>query len=403
LLTKGKHWLRQQWRIVTSVLISLAILVLAVLNREWLIEAFGMVQNANLAWLAAALVMILISYGITSQVLMVGLRSMHYRMSVIRVWAMALVAVVISQSVPAGGVGSYAFLTGLLARRGIPPGKSALIASMETLSYVGGMLLVFVFSLFYLLINGLGTGLASYAAAGVALLLLGTVVFVFTRSRQQLTSWLLGIKNGIARLLHLEWGDRGVMHVVNELIHGRELIVEHRSKMIWLIPIQIGGLCGHSLAMLMVFWSLGAQTSFFVVLSAFGIALITSTFNVLPGGGGTVEAALAAVLTRLGMGMAAIPVAIIFRLLNFWLLLPVAAGCYYWLMHEPPIENLDKQGEDTQADDQHSDDQMMQQEYGKTPSAYAGNGSATPETSPTHQPSRNGVGSPERAPSPDDD
>ena len=48
--------------------------------------------------------------------------------------------------------------------------------------------------------------------------------------------------------------------------------------------------------------SLGTSTSFLTVLSAFGIALLTSTVNVLPGGGGTVEAALVAVLTHLGVG-----------------------------------------------------------------------------------------------------
>jgi hypothetical protein len=48
------------------------------------------------------------------------------------------------------------------------------------------------------------------------------------------------------------------------------------------------------------------------------------------------------------VGLAAVPTTIIFRLLNFWLLLPVAAGCYYWLMHEPSAEDE----QDAQAADQ---------------------------------------------------
>jgi uncharacterized membrane protein YbhN (UPF0104 family) len=101
-----------------------------------------------------------------------------------------------------------------------------------------------------------------------------------------------------------------------------------------LVLIQLAALSGHSLAMLLVLHALGASTSFAGVSAAFGIALITSTFNVLPGGGGTVEAALVAVLTQLGVGPAAVPAAIIFRLFNFWLLAPVAAASYHWLMHE---------------------------------------------------------------------
>jgi uncharacterized protein (TIRG00374 family) len=82
--------------------------------------------------------------------------------------------------------------------------------------------------------------------------------------------------------------------------------------------------------------SLGTSTSFLTVMAAFGIALLTSTLNVLPGGGGTVEAALVAVLTQLGVGAEAVPAAILFRLLNFWLVLQIAAACFAWLTHGRP-------------------------------------------------------------------
>jgi len=42
------------------------------------------------------------------------------------------------------------------------------------------------------------------------------------------------------------------------------------------------------------------------------------------------------VLTQLGVGAEAVPAAILFRLLNFWMLLPIAAACYSWLMHDRP-------------------------------------------------------------------
>jgi hypothetical protein len=68
-------------------------------------------------------------------------------------------------------------------------------------------------------------------------------------------------------------------------------------------------------------------------MAAFGVALITSTFNVLPGGGGTVEAVLVLSLTQLGVEAQAYVAALIFRILNFWMLAPVAAICYRWLMN----------------------------------------------------------------------
>jgi len=358
--------LAHHWRIATSVLLSLGILVLAVLNWEWLAEAFTIVGRANPFWLAAAAGTILLSYFITSQVLTVALHSLGYNFGLLRTWAIALVAVVFSQSVPAGGVGSYAFLVSICKRRGVPSGQATLVASLEAISYVATMLLVFLFSLVYLTIRGLGAGPPAYLAASVALLLVGSVLFVLTRSEDQLKQWLLTIKNRTAHLLGREWSDRRVLKLVGELSYGRSLFASQRRDIVLLMLIQATGLMGHSLAMLMVFWSLGVHPSFFIVVAAFGIALITSTFNVLPGGGGTVEAAMVAVLR--GVGVTAVATTIIFRLLNFWLLLPVAAGCYYWLMHEPvsekdtqPASQTPTEDETTRArpmlDDEHNEDE----------------------------------------------
>lgn len=344
----------QHWRIITSVLLSLLILVVAFLNRNWLLEAFAEVQAANPVLLFASLALILLGYFITSQVLQVALRSMKYRFSFFRTWAIALVAVVISQSVPAGGVGSYAFLVGIFTRRGVQSGKSTLVASLETLSYVSAMLLIFMFSLLFLSIRGLASlSIQSYAAAVVAFSVVGGVTFVLTRSTEKLTRWLMGLKNWLARLLRRSWGDEWVHHTVGELARGRSLLASRPRDMIGLVIIQVGGLLSHSLALMMVLWSLGVETSFFTVVIAFSVGLITSTFNVLPGGGGTVEFALIAILAQQGAGAAAVPAAIIFRLLNFWLLLPVAATCYYWLMHESPVRESDTP--DSQQDNKDQD------------------------------------------------
>lgn len=325
---------QSRWKLITSIFISLAILILAFINRSWIIEAFGLLRGAKPAWLVLAFVLIGLSYLMSSQVFNVILRSLGYKMSLLRLWATALVAIVISQSVPAGGVGSYAFLLTNFTRRGISSGEAALLASLETLSYVVSMLIIFSFSLIFLAGRGLATGQASYLAAIVGALLIGTVAFILTRRASILRGWLLGLKNGLARLLRQDWGDGWVDHIVADLDRGRMLLSSRRRDVALLVVIQLTALSGHSLAMLLVLHSLGASVSFGVVLAAFGIALITSTFNVLPGGGGTVEAALVAVLTKLGAGPAAVPAAIIFRLFNFWLAAPIAAACYHWLMHE---------------------------------------------------------------------
>lgn len=323
-----------RWKVLISACISLGILFLAYQNREWIGEAFGLLAEAQPLWLGVALGVICLSYLVSAQVFTVVLRSLGYQMGMVRLWATALVAIVTSQSVPAGGVASYAFLLSNFNRRGVTPGESALIASLETLSYVMAMVLIFGFSLVYFAFRGMATAEASYIAAIVALVMIGGAAFVLTRSEATLRRWVGAIERGVGRVLRRPWHGAWADQLIKELIIGRTLMASRRRDVITLVLIQITALSGHSLAMLIVLYALGASVSFAAVLAAFGVALVTSTFNVLPGGGGTVEAALIAVLSQLGAGSAAVPAAIIFRLFNFWLLAPVAAVAYHWLMHE---------------------------------------------------------------------
>jgi len=175
--------------------------------------------------------------------------------------------------------------------------------------------------------------LAPLLAAGIALLLIGGVLLALTRDQATITRWLLRAHTLLFRLLRRPRSAAWVDTTVAEISRMRALVAARRSMIVLQILIQLSALSGHSLGLYLVLHSLGASPSFLTVLSAFGIALLTSTINVLPGGGGTVEAALVAVLVQLGAGAAAIPAAIVFRLLNFWVMLPISAACYAWLAH----------------------------------------------------------------------
>ena len=331
-----------RWRLALGVLMTGGILALAFFNRAWLLEAIGLARAAQPAWLLLGLLTIASSFLISSQVFQVALRALGQRVGVLRLWATAVVAIVTSQVFPAGGVGSYAFLLQSLQRRGIGAGEAALVATLESLSYAAAMLILAVFGLAYLASRILAADpngsslLAPVLAAGIAALLIGGVVLLLTRSAGTLTHWLLRAHRLLARTLHWPHDATWVDHTVAEITRVRALVAERRRMIGLLVLIQLTALSGHSLGLYIILRSLGTSTSYLTVLSAFGIALLTSTVNVLPGGGGTVEAALVAVLTQLGVGAEAVPAAILFRLLNFWLLLPIAAGCYAWLMHDRP-------------------------------------------------------------------
>jgi uncharacterized protein (TIRG00374 family) len=322
------------------MLMSAAILALAVVNRAWLWEAIGLARAAQPGWLLLGLLTILGSFLISSQVFQVALRALGRRASVLRLCAIAVVAIITSQIIPAGAVGSYAFLLDSLRRRGATAAEAALVATLEALSYAGAMAIFALFGLAYLASRILAADpdgsslLAPLLAVGILLLALGVIVLLVTRDAATLRGWLGHLHDLLARTLRHPregaWADRAVA----ELVRVRALVAERPRMLAVLVLIQLTALSGHSLGLYLLVRSLGVSASFLTMLAAFGIALLTSTVNVLPGGGGTVEAALVAVLTQLGVGAEAVPAAILFRLLNFWLMLPIAAGCYGWLTRE---------------------------------------------------------------------
>lgn len=329
---------RLSWRLWLGILMSAGIVVLVILKRAWLIDAMALALDAQPKWLLAAQVIILLSYMVSGQVFRVALRKQGYHIGTFRAWMTALVAIMLSQSMPAGGVASYAFLVSTFRRRGVSNEQTALVATFELMSYSMAMVLVALFSLAYLLYYAFTTDVSG--TAFVTPLLIGLsiiaalvgVVLVVTGRAKLLAHGLRAVQRLVAVFWRRPHDDQWAAHIASRITAGRALIIANRMMLGLLILIQLTALCGHSLAMLLILLSLGVQTSFAVVLAAFGAALVTSLFNVLPGGGGTIETILAAVLGFLAVGPAAVPAAVIFRLLNFWLLLPAVAAAYAWLM-----------------------------------------------------------------------
>jgi putative heme transporter len=322
---------RAPWALLIGIAF-VAVLVLLVRN-NWheINEAIILVSHARPGWLVVAFATIVVGYYAAGQVYGRVLSMLGYRANPFWLAGTAFVALLISQSIPAGTVGSYAFLTATLRRRGLAPTSVALVASMELLSWIGAMLLLLCFGLTYTVFvaHGGGPPVLVYPAAGVALSLLGGGLFLFTRPRATLHGWGMWLKRALDRLVGPIWSESLVLSLVDEIEVDRRLVRERPGQIALLVGGQLVVFALHGFALLAVLYAVGASTAFPAVLAAFGLALIVSSFTLLPGGGGTVEAALTLSLTAQGVDTAAaLGAAVVFRLLNFWLLLPLGALCY---------------------------------------------------------------------------
>jgi putative heme transporter len=326
---------RTPWRYVTCALLLVAMVVLFGHNWIRLHAALQLVQHATLRWLALALIAIVGGFFCAGQIYGYVLTTLGYRAQALWLSANALVTILISQTIPAGSLGSYAFLTASLRRRGTPAASVALLASLELLSWVGAMLLLFCYGLMYVLITAHSgdASRACYPSVASAVVLLSGGIFVGSRPHATLHDWALRIKRVLDRIFGPIWPDALVVRMVDEIDTNRRLIMERPSRVLLLICLQLTIFMLHSTALLAVLWSLGVAIAPPALLAAYGLALIVSTFTVLPGGGGTVEAALTLSLNAQGVPLAAaFGATMLFRLFSFWLLLPVGALCYRMLM-----------------------------------------------------------------------
>jgi len=328
------HTTRPRWTLIVGAAALLAVLALVAHNWATIHEAGVLMRAARPGWLALGVFAVLAGLVCAGQIYGRVLGLLGYRAPQPWLIAAAMVSTLISQAIPAGTVGSYAFLTASLRRRGVPGACVALLASLELISWIGGMLVLFGFGLAYklLLLHESGAAEVSYPAAVMAVVVAGGCTFAVTRPRVTLHSWASGLAALVGRLARRSLPVGRIQHIVDELDRNRRLVMERPAEILGLLGLQVGVFALHATALLMLLLALGVGAPPLGVLAAYGLALIVSTFTALPGGGGAVEATLALSLVAQGVpAEAALGATILFRLLSFWLLLPLGAVCYRML------------------------------------------------------------------------
>jgi len=339
---------RIPWALLTSGMLLAALL--AIVIRNWAqiqvkaYEALTLIREARSGWLALAAFAILVGFLCAGQIYGRVLATLGYKAPSLWLSAAAMVTMLLSQALPFGTVASYAFLTTSLRKRAVPSSSVAVIASLELLSWGGAMLILFIYGTIYVLVTTSNGTLARASLSGFATVavLISGYLYLGTRPRDTLHAWAMNVKRLIERLFGPIWHDSQVQRMVDEITHNRRLMADQPWRVLSLIMLQLTIFTLHSLALLAILHGLGVVIGPLATLAAYGLALIVSTYTVLPAGGGTVEAALTVGLTIQGVPLeAALGATVLFRLFSFWLLLPLGALCYRAIMRDTPGEIRD--------------------------------------------------------------
>jgi uncharacterized protein (TIRG00374 family) len=295
------------WRIVVSTAVTVVVLLVVFVGIFPKVadysEAWSSIQQMPTTYVVALVVATVLNVAVYVWPLQAALPGLGYGPGfVVRQTSFA-----ISNAVPAGGAVGLGVQYGMLDSYGFGAGAAASAIAIVSVFNVFATLVMPVIGVLALLAGGVveGTYLLM-AAIGVVAIVVGVVAFAV----------VLRSERGARRVGH--WADRLAHPLTRRVGHGRTLdltgkILDFRSSVVDVMQTRWWQVTVSTLLLQLTSWAilvlalrgLEAGTGTVTVtwteaLAAFSFARVASFIPITPGGLGTVDAALAALLTGYG-------------------------------------------------------------------------------------------------------
>ncbi|MDQ2754625.1 MAG: YbhN family protein [Actinomycetota bacterium] len=179
-------------------------------------------------------------------------------------------------------------------------------------------------------------GLAMAASTGSALGLVGVILGILAALIVVLglwvkRAWLLPRVATIFRLtqrwFHRPAGDPE--QLVTSALERLRIVTPSRSQWTWALIMGVGNWVADLTCLVFAFWAVGSTVPWRGLLLAYAAAQLATNLPITPGGLGVVEGSLTVALVAFGGGQASTVAAVLlYRLFNFWLMLPIGWGAW---------------------------------------------------------------------------
>jgi uncharacterized protein (TIRG00374 family) len=298
---------KSPWRIVISTVVTVVVLLVVFVGIFPKVadysEAWASIQQMPSAYVVALVVATLVNLAVYVWPLQAALPGLGYGPGfVVRQTSFA-----ISNAVPAGGAVGLGVQYGMLDSYGFGAGAAASAIAIVSVFNVFATLVMPVLGAVALLASGVVEGTYLLVAA-IGVLAVGVAVVAFTV--------VLRSERG-ARAVG-RWADRLVNPLTRRLRHGRSVdltgkILDFRSSIVDVMQTRWAQVTLSTLLLQLTSWAIlvlalrgleagtgNVTVTWTEALAAFSFARVASFIPITPGGLGTVDAALAALLTGYG-------------------------------------------------------------------------------------------------------
>lgn len=274
-------------------------------------------------------------YVCRSRVYAIPLRLLGYSFSWRLLLGISLVATTIHQLVPVAGATGYIFLTWAFARQGASAARASLVAVIDTLSYAAAVGTLVVLSLVYLATSARvkWLGLVGGLTPGIVLFLLAVWVYRLQRNQRRFTALVLRAKTRVARWFARDgWPDEPVREFLEQYYEAKTIIARRRRAFLEMVAWQYVSVGCDILAVYLCFLGLGLMPRPGIVVMGFVLAMSGLALMAVPAGGGSFETIMAAFYSSHGIAASeSIAVAILYRVVAFWVPVLVTAAIVLWI------------------------------------------------------------------------
>lgn len=316
------HAVRQNWIQYVVGVCGLGIVLGLALRSVDLQELHQVLATANPWWLTAAVICKVLTPLGTAIVYAGILQMLGHRIRAISLWLIAQMAVVINMAFPAGPVAMSAFLLHVFRHRGVPEGITTIAVALDALTYETAFFGLVGFGLAYLLTHR-DFSVSQITEVGIIALIVvvaGMYLWGLQRDRADFTRKAIAVQQWLARHLHRQWRANQVEQFLDEVYRGKALVARRPKAFSRLLGFQIAVLCLDILTLYCIFRAVGSNPHLSVVILSYSLASLFAALAPLPGGGGSFEATLVLVASRLGISpTVSLSATLIYRILTFWL------------------------------------------------------------------------------------
>jgi len=291
-------------------------------------------RNINLLWFVLALIAQVLTYFIVAELFANLLKRFGCKGYVSRreLFKVAIVSFFLTNVIPSGGLSGQGYLVYFFQRKNLPKNNSFLLAVLETLTYYFAHFIFAIFLVFYLFFSKIKLGgvLFTVGFFGIALFLFLDVVVLSLTSKKIMVFFEKRSQHN--RFIRYFWKKLNL--VEEEFSHEEwespfEFIKNEKHYLFLPLIFQMLIFFADALTIWFLFYGFGFSVNFLTILAGFVLTKIVAMASFSPGGLVFFEGAMVLFYSSFSIpSQLVLIVTLMFRVLSFWLPLPIGLIFY---------------------------------------------------------------------------